>query len=49
MDGRWNINKMDGYNGWDKMGQGGGESISTPQRTSTFILPDFHIYVKKKI
>ena len=24
MDSRWNINKMDGYNGWDKMGQGGG-------------------------
>ncbi len=45
MDGRWNINKMDGYSWWDKMGQGGGESIPPPQRTSSFILPDFHIYV----
>jgi hypothetical protein len=41
MDGRWNINKMDGYNGWDKMGRSGGESISTPQRTRQFILPRF--------
>jgi len=45
MDRLWIINKMDGYNGWDKMGRSGGESITPPQRTRQFILPDFHIYV----